>query len=668
MKFSDLGRVIVAAILLSFCNSQAAVPAAPNARAAWVDGFSVVLTWDAVPTANFYGVYRYDSTSADWIVADMDFTAPMFRETPPHEPPLQYAVVALNAEGQSTASLVTIEESGAATTMISVMHPDYYFGTLTETNAYLSFWSSIISGTDGLLEIGESVDALAFYAYQPEYAGGHGFNVTNLTPGTQYFYRLTVTEQSRFGFTYLNSFVTVPANVAPVVSDVTVGWPGWTQMDINLSASNPENWQPLTATMLTTPTKGNVIAIYETGYGSWVAIYEPAEMARGTDSFQIVVSDGVSESAVATVTITNLYMNRWPVAADLQVQTLEDTPVEIELQGTDADLDPLTFEVAYLSDGTLSGTPPNLVWTPPANFSGTSWINFIVSDGVGFAYGLVEVTVTAVNDSPTAEDIAVAGPEDTELPIALTGSDVEWDALTFEMLTEPEHGTLSGEPPNLVYTPAANFNGIDVFTYRVNDFAGSSQAAVVMIEIAAVNDQPTAQNLPIVTSYNTPVNITLQGADVEGSPLQFAVQTNPANGVLSGTAPNLVFTPTIGWSGTTSFTYTVSDGQIQSPAAVVTITVQAPAATPIAPSALVATPVSRSQINLAWSDNSSNEDGFKIERYNNGWVQIGTVGPNATSFSSTGLSANKTYQHRVRAYNTLGNSAYSNTASARTLK
>ena len=91
---------------------------------------------------------------------------------------------------------------------------------------------------------------------------------------------------------------------------------------------------------------------------------------------------------------------------------------------------------------------------------------------------------------------------------------------------------------------------------------------------------------------------------------------------------------------------------------------------PAAPSGLTATAVSSSQINLAWTDTSANEDGFKIERSNNGssWSQIATVGPNTTTYSSTGLSANKTYYYRVRAYNMLGNSAYSANASAKTLK
>jgi serine protease len=95
----------------------------------------------------------------------------------------------------------------------------------------------------------------------------------------------------------------------------------------------------------------------------------------------------------------------------------------------------------------------------------------------------------------------------------------------------------------------------------------------------------------------------------------------------------------------------------------------ASATTLAAPSGLTATAESSSQINLSWTDNSNNEDGFKIERSPTGsssWVQIATVGANVLTYSNTGLSANTTYYYRVRAYNTAGNSSYSNTDSATT--
>jgi len=83
---------------------------------------------------------------------------------------------------------------------------------------------------------------------------------------------------------------------------------------------------------------------------------------------------------------------------------------------------------------------------------------------------------------------------------------------------------------------------------------------------------------------------------------------------------------------------------------------------PSAPSNLTATPVSKTQINLTWKDNSTNETGFRIERSPNQltWTQIASVGPNATTYANTGLTCGSAYFYRVRAYNLSGNSLYSN--------
>jgi titin len=95
-----------------------------------------------------------------------------------------------------------------------------------------------------------------------------------------------------------------------------------------------------------------------------------------------------------------------------------------------------------------------------------------------------------------------------------------------------------------------------------------------------------------------------------------------------------------------------------------------PPPTPNAPSNLTATDFSSSQINLSWTDNSSNETGFSIERCTgNGcsnFAQIATVGVNTTTFPNTGLSRNTWYRYRVRAFNGSGNSGYSNIATAKT--
>src|SRR4029450_13584830 len=91
---------------------------------------------------------------------------------------------------------------------------------------------------------------------------------------------------------------------------------------------------------------------------------------------------------------------------------------------------------------------------------------------------------------------------------------------------------------------------------------------------------------------------------------------------------------------------------------------------PAALSSLTATAASSTQINLAWTDNSNNEDGFRIERCQgagcSNFTEIATVGPNVVSYQNTGLTAATAYQYRVRAYNAAGHSAYTNTANATT--
>jgi hypothetical protein len=129
------------------------------------------------------------------------------------------------------------------------------------------------------------------------------------------------------------------------------------------------------------------------------------------------------------------------------------------------------------------------------------------------------------------------------------------------------------------------------------------------------------------------------------------------------------------WTGVTAGAYTLTakatdNSGLETTSLGVNVTVNPPPATPTAPTGLTATAVSTTQINLSWTDNSSDELGFKIERSNNGvqFTEIATVGPNVTTYSSGGLQRNKTFYYRVRAYNAAGNSAYSNTANAKTFK
>jgi endoglucanase len=90
---------------------------------------------------------------------------------------------------------------------------------------------------------------------------------------------------------------------------------------------------------------------------------------------------------------------------------------------------------------------------------------------------------------------------------------------------------------------------------------------------------------------------------------------------------------------------------------------------PAAPSALGVVANSSNQITVTWTDNATNETGFKLERSANGttgWTQIATPAANATSYVNTGLAASTTYHYRLRATNAVGDSAYTAVVNAAT--
>jgi PKD repeat protein len=102
--------------------------------------------------------------------------------------------------------------------------------------------------------------------------------------------------------------------------------------------------------------------------------------------------------------------------------------------------------------------------------------------------------VTAVNDAPTvtASGTPTSGIAPLAVNFTATGADADGDTLTYVIVANPAHGTLSGAAPSVTYTPAANYNGTDSFTFRASDGKTNSNVATVSITVTAVNDAPAA--------------------------------------------------------------------------------------------------------------------------------------------------------------------------------
>merc|ERR1711964_681637 len=115
-----------------------------------------------------------------------------------------------------------------------------------------------------------------------------------------------------------------------------------------------------------------------------------------------------------------------------------------------------------------------------------------VNDGtVDSEIATISITVTAVNDKPVATAQTVTTDEDVAKAIRLAGADIENSTLTYTVVANPSHGALSGTAPALTYTPTADYNGSDSFTFKVNDGIVDSETATISITVIAVNDAPT---------------------------------------------------------------------------------------------------------------------------------------------------------------------------------
>ena len=179
-------------------------------------------------------------------------------------------------------------------------------------------------------------------------------------------------------------------------------------------------------------------------------------------------------------------VNNAPTVTDVAKTTNEDTAVEMTLTGSDIDEDSLTFSIGEATNGTVSLDGAVAIYTPNANFNGTDSFTYTANDGTtDSAEATITVTVSAVNDIPTVADVAVSTTEDTEVEITLTGSDIDEDSLTFS-IGEATNGTVSLDGAVAIYTPNANFNGTDSFTYTANDGTTDSAEATITVTVTAV--------------------------------------------------------------------------------------------------------------------------------------------------------------------------------------
>jgi VCBS repeat-containing protein len=350
-------------------------------------------------------------------------------------------------------------------------------------------------------------------------------------------------------------------NDAPVAQDQDIATDEDTTFSGTLLASDVDNTAAqLTFSLAGAPTDGTATIQPDGDF-----TYAPNANAHGADSFTFNVCDPSSACDEGTVDITVNSVNDTPVPDDQQVETDEDTDLAITLTASDADGDSLIFSIDTPPEhGTLSGVAPNVTYEPDPNFFGTDAFTFLVSDGTTSAGGTVDITVNPVNDAPVAQDQAVATDEDVALDGQLDAIDVDDIAgdLTYALTTGPSHGSVVVNPDgSYTYTPNANFNGDDSFTFTVCDPDNACDEGLVSVTVNPVNDPPVPDDQSVTMDEDTALPITLTASDADGDTLTFAVVTPPSNGTIDGVAPNLEYTPNPNFFGEDTFTFSVSDAE-----------------------------------------------------------------------------------------------------------
>ena len=328
-------------------------------------------------------------------------------------------------------------------------------------------------------------------------------------------------------------------------------------------------------------------------------VYAPDADYNGIDTFSYKANDGALDSNVAVVTITVGAVNDAPAAVEDAYATDEDVPLSIAAAGvlgndTDVEGDSLS---AVLVDGPVYGTlalgaDGSFEYAPDADYNGIDTFSYKANDGaLDSNVAVVTITVGAVNDAPAAVEDAYATDEDVPLSIAAAGvlgndTDVEGDSLSAVLVDGPAYGTLAlGADGSFVYTPDADYNGIDTFSYKANDGALDSNVAVVTITVAAVNHPLDAVDDSFTTTEGEALLVPVPGVldndiDPDGDGVVSVVVLPLHGSLILLPDGGLGYLASPGFVGTDAFTYSLSDGESEPDYATVTLIVNPREATP----------------------------------------------------------------------------------------
>ncbi|WP_418127723.1 Calx-beta domain-containing protein [Variovorax sp. KK3] len=303
-----------------------------------------------------------------------------------------------------------------------------------------------------------------------------------------------------------------------------------------------------------------------------------------TVPYTAVGSDGKQGNSVITIAV--IPVNDPPVATDDRATVAEDTPLTLDLLGNDRDIDGDVLTIVAINGSPVSAGAPvsvadgaghvvgtltlnadrTVTFNPAANYHGPVEFDYTISDGHGGSdTAHVAIDVVSVDDLP----VAVSDSFETPQGMLVSGTVGDNDILSgdggnvFALGAGPANGTLVFNADGTFdYTPNANYNGADSFTYTLTDADGDVSSATVNISVVRPNAMPVAVDDTFSMLEDAVLTNTLVGNDTPSADggNTYALHTGAANGNVVVNADGIfTYTPRAGFSGADSFSYTLTD-------------------------------------------------------------------------------------------------------------
>ncbi|WP_419226889.1 Ig-like domain-containing protein [Alteromonas sp. OM2203] len=311
--------------------------------------------------------------------------------------------------------------------------------------------------------------------------------------------------------------------------------------------------------------------------------YNPSSNFFGNDGFSYTVSDIDGDvSNVARVNINVSGVNDAPIiSGSPALSVIAGQEYRFVPSVTDIDSSSFIFSVDNApswaafdtSTGTLSGS------TSESDAGNYTDIVISVNDDAGATANLSPFSIEVVSTAsltPTVRNISQNTAEDESVTFSVAGTDPNNLPLTYQLVQQPQSGTLSGALPLLTYTPDENFFGSDTFTYTASNNDYTSQPATVSITVTAVNDAPEATDdvATVVQGQEIVIDVLANDSDIESSALTIT-SAQAAQGMATIVDNKVAYLAEANTTGTVIVDYTVSDEGGLSSSAKVVVTVTA---------------------------------------------------------------------------------------------